>query len=74
MRTFGDPIEDLSEALWKIFEDLQSSCLDHQGSFIFLPWSSRICQDSDNDFYNPDKILARKQKTLKDVSKKTKNP
>ena len=31
-----------------------------------------ICQDSDNDFYNPDKILAREQKTLKDLSKKTK--
>ena len=37
MRTFGDPIEDLNEALKKIFKDLQSSCLDHQGSFIFLP-------------------------------------
>ena len=94
MRTFQDTDKDLNEDLWKIFginifkilvkifQDLSFSCQDLQGSFIFLPRSSRtfhflprsltILKDLNKNFENPWRSWQESKRSLKILARKPK--
>ena len=60
MRTFEDPLEDLHD-------NVQNSCEDLQGSFIFLPRSLWI-------FHFPVKTLEDLVQIFKDLDKNSEDP